>query len=141
MPVGRTILAFAAAPFASSFALGAALSASSGADARAVLFGTLAIGLFGLLFTVPATLIGGSASFFFLKAVRRDGLPWFVVAGAIVGLVSGALFLFSGGTPDDQREPGWVLLLMTTCAGAVGGGVFGLVRGPGPQGKEGAHVL
>ena len=140
MSVERTVLGFAAAPLASSFTLGAALSASSGADATAVLFGTLVFGLFGLLFTVPATLIGGGASFFFLKAVRRDELPWFVLAGAIVGLLSGALFLSSGGTPDDQREPGWVLLLMTTCAGAVGGGVFGLVRGPGRQGKEGAHV-
>ena len=139
--MARTVLAFAAAPFASSFALGAALSASSDADPTAWFFGTLVFGLFGLLFTVPATVVGGLSSFFILKAVRRDGLPWFVVAGAIVGVLSGALFLSSGGTPDIQREPGWVLLLMTTCAGAVGGGVFGLVRGPFRSGSKTSVVL
>ena len=46
MSVERTVLGFAAAPLASSFILGAALSASSGADATAVLFGTLALGFY-----------------------------------------------------------------------------------------------
>ncbi|WP_092313024.1 hypothetical protein [Brevundimonas viscosa] len=128
MSVARTIVAFAAAPFASSFALGAALSASSGAEPASWFFGALAYALFGLLFTVPAALIGGLPSFLILKAVRRDSLPWFVAAGAIVGLLAGVLLLSSGGTPDDQREPGWILLLMTAGAGAVGGAVFGLVR-------------
>ena len=129
MSLARTVLAFAAAPFASSFALGAALSATSGADPTSWFFGTLFIGLFGLLFTVPATVIGGASSFLILKAVQRDSLPWFVVAGAIVGLLSGALVLSSGGTPDQQREPAWILLLMATSAGAIGAAVFGLVRG------------
>lgn len=129
MSVARTVLAFAAAPFAASFALGAALSATSGADPTSWFFGTLFIGLFGLLFTVPATVIGGASSFFILKAVRRDSLPWFIVAGAIVGLLSGALVLSSGGTPDQHREPAWILLLTSTCAGAIGGAVFGVIRG------------
>lgn len=130
MAVVRTLLAFAAAPIASSFALAAALTALSGAEPASWFFGTLVYGFVGLLFTVPATAIGGLPSFLILKAVRRDSLPWLVVAGALVGLVAGALFLSSGGTPDDQREPGWVLLMMAAGAGAAGGGVFGLVRGP-----------
>lgn len=133
MSVARTVLAFAAAPLASSLALGAALSAASGVEPAAWFFGTLVFGFFGLLFTVPATMIGGLASFLLLKAVRRDSLSWFVVAGATVGLIAGTLFLSSGGTPDDEREPGWMLVLMTTCAGAVGGAVFGVVRGPSRQ--------
>lgn len=141
MSVARTVLAFAGAPFASSLVLGATLSASSGAEPASWLFGTLFLGLFGLLFTVPATVIGGLPSFLILKALRRDTLPWFVITGAIVGLLSGALFLASGGTPDDQREPGWILLLMTMCAGAIGGAVFGFVRGPSRSGSKASHVL
>ena len=38
-----------------------------------------------------------------------------------------ALILFGGGTPDDQREPGWTLMLMSAFAGSIGGGVFGIV--------------
>lgn len=119
MALGRTILAFTAAAFASSFTMGASLSALSGEDPATWLFGTLVFGLFGLIFTVTATFIGGAASFFILKAVRRDSLTWFVLAGTIVGLLSGALFLSSGATPDDQREPGWVLLLMPSSRLAV----------------------
>lgn len=137
MSVGRTILAFGGATFASSFALGATLSASLGAEPASWFFGTLVFGLFGLLFTVPATVIGGLPSFLILKAVRRDSLPWFVAAGAIVGLISGALFLSSGGTPDDQREPGWIFLLMSAGAGMVGGAVFGLLR---PQRRPAAGL-
>ena len=145
MSVARTIVAFAAAPLASGFALGAAFSSSSGAEFASWCFGALAYALFGLLFTVPAALIGGLPSFLILKAVRRDSLPWFVAAGAILGLLSGALLLSSGGTPDDQREPGWILLLMTAGAGAVGGAVFGLVRGTRGRlavgGRRAADVL
>lgn len=141
MAVGRTVLAFAAAPFAASFALGAALSAGSGADPASWFFGTLVMGLVGLLFTIPATVVGGLPSFFMLRALRRDSLPWIVAAAAIVGLVCGAIFLSSGGTPDDQREPGWILLLMTTGSGALGGAVFSLVRGPSRSRSKASHVL
>ncbi|HEV7352260.1 MAG TPA: hypothetical protein VGN74_03925 [Brevundimonas sp.] len=140
MSVARTIVAFAAAPFASGFALGATLSASSGAEPASWFFGALVYAFFGLLFTVPAAVIGGLPSFLILKAFRRDSLPWFVAAGAIVGLLSGGLILASGGTPDEQREPGWILLLMTTGAGAVGGAVFGLVRGPSRSWSKALHV-
>lgn len=141
MPGGRTVLAFSAAPIASSFVLAGVLSASSGADPTSWAFGTLAIGLFGLLFTVPATLVGGTSSFFLLKAVGRDSLPWFVGAGALVGLISGALILSTGGTPDDQREPGWILWMMAAFAGAVGGAVFGFVRGGSKPQGEASHVV
>ncbi|MBX9576687.1 MAG: hypothetical protein K2X07_13730 [Caulobacteraceae bacterium] len=141
MSMGRTVLAFSAAPVASSVALGAALSASSGADATSWIFGTLAIGVFGLLFTLPATLVGGTLSFLVLKAIGRDSPPWFVGAGATVGLICGALLLSTGGTPDDQREPVWVLLVTTAFAGTVGGAVFGLVRGQSRPKNEASHVL
>jgi hypothetical protein len=141
MSLGRTILAFAAAPIASSLSLAAALSASSGADPTSWVFGTLMIGLFGLLFTVPATLVGGGSSCLLLKATRRDSLPWFVLAGSFVGLLSGLIVLSGGGTPDEHREPGWVLLLMTAFAGAVGGAAFGLVRGRPTTDGEASNVL
>ncbi|HEV2081833.1 MAG TPA: hypothetical protein VGR32_05185 [Brevundimonas sp.] len=140
MSLGRTVLAFAAAPLTSSLALGAALSASSGADAMSWVFGTIMIGLFGLLFTVPATLVGGGSSFLLLKAVGRDSLPWFLLAGAIVGLVSGLIVFSSGGTPDVHREPGWVMLLLAGLAGSAGGAAFGLVRGR-PRSGRGAPLV
>lgn len=130
MSAARILLAFAAAPFASSLALAAGFTALSGAEPAAWFSGTLFLGLLSLLFTIPATLIGGLPSFLILKAMRRDSLPWFIIAGALIGLLAGALLLSSGGTPDEQREPGWILLLITTVAGAVGGVVFGTVRGP-----------
>jgi hypothetical protein len=141
MSSGRTVLAFVAAPFASAFALGAALSALSGADPASWVFGMLAIGLFGLIYTVPATLIGGAPSFLALKAIGRDSPPWFAAAGAIIGLICGALILFGGGTPDDQREPGWTLMLMSAFAGSIGGGVFGLVRGRSRSYGEASNVF
>lgn len=137
MSLGRTVLAFAAAPLASSLSLGAALSASSGANPTSWVFGTIMIGLFGLLFTVPATVIGGGSTLLLLKALRRDRLPWFILAGLVVGLVAGLVVLSSGGTPDVHREPGWVLLLLAAFAGSIGGATFGMVRG-GPSSSKGA---
>lgn len=126
----RTFLAFAAAALTSSFVLGAALSASSGADPQSWIFGTAVFGVAGLLFTLPASLIFGVPLLFVLKALRRDTLVWLVIAGAVAGFLAGALFLSTGATPDEQREPGWMLLTLIVSAGACGGGVFGLVRGP-----------
>ena len=144
MAVARTLLAFAAAPLAASLVLGLGLAASAGGPPGDLAAGTLILAFFTLFFTVPAAALGGGPALLLLKRVRLDRLPGFVVAGALVGLAAGGLFLSGDATPDVHREPGWTLLLMTAAAGALGGAVFGLVRGSPvardrPGGRD-AHV-
>lgn len=63
----------------------------------------------------------------------------FAAAPPASSFAPGAALRSSCGTPDDPREPSSILLLITVSAGAVGRGVFSLVRQNSRS--EALHVL
>lgn len=127
--LARTLLAFVAAPVVTSLLVAALFTAIAMQETGEIGIGLVLYGAIALLFALPAVIVVGAPGYLLLRRAGRDTTLGLVLLGAATGLVG--MGLISWWTSSSVGLAGVLPVIgMAGVAGAVGGWVFALVRGP-----------
>ncbi len=125
----RTLLAFIAAPVATSLLVAALFTVVAMQETGEIGIGLVLYGAIALLFALPAVIVVGAPGYLLLRRARGDTTLGLVLLGAATGLIG--MGLISLWTSSAVGVAGVLPVIgMAGVAGAFGGWIFALVRGP-----------